>query len=65
MSQMKEQNKTAEKELNEMKTSNLSDAELKTLVISIFNGLRRTADKFSENFNKEIGNIKMEIVLQN
>ena len=30
---MKEQNKTPEKELNKMETSNLSDAEFKTLVI--------------------------------
>ena len=33
MAQMKEQNKTPEKELNEMEISNLSKAELKTLVI--------------------------------
>ena len=32
MSQMKEQIKTPEKELNEMEISNLSDAEFKTLV---------------------------------
>ena len=30
---MKEQNKTPEKELNEMEISNLSEAEFKTLVI--------------------------------
>ena len=33
MAQMKEQIKTSEKELSEMKISNLSDAEFKTLVI--------------------------------
>ena len=32
MAQMKEENKTLEKELNEMDISNLSDAEFKTLV---------------------------------
>ena len=32
MSQMKEQNKTPEKELNKMETSNLPDAKFKTLV---------------------------------
>ena len=32
MAQMKEQNKTPGKELNEMKITNLSDAEFKTLV---------------------------------
>ena len=46
---MKEQNKTAEKELNKMEISNLSDAEFKTLVIRIlqeltgyFNGIKKT-----------------------
>ena len=33
MAQMKEQNKTPEKELNKMKIANLSEAEFKTLVI--------------------------------
>ena len=53
MSQMKEPNKTPGKELNKMKTSNLPDAEFKTLVIRMFNDL-------SKNFNKWIGNLKME-----
>ena len=35
MAQMKEQNKTPGKELNEMEISNLSDSEFKTLVIRI------------------------------
>ena len=33
MAQMKEQNKTSEKELSKMETSNLLDAEFETLVI--------------------------------
>ena len=36
---MKEQIKTPEKELNEMETSNLSDAEFKTLVIRMLKEL--------------------------
>ena len=39
MAQMKEQIKTEEKELNKMETSNLSDAEFKTMVIRIFKEL--------------------------
>ena len=35
MAQMKEQNKTPEKELNEMEIINLSDAEFKTLAIKM------------------------------
>ena len=45
MSQMKEQNKAPEKELNKMKKSNLPDEEFKTLVI-------RMLDVLNENLNK-------------
>ena len=51
VSQMKQQNKTPEKELNKMETSNLLDAEFKTLVTRMLSDL-------SENFNKELENIK-------
>ena len=53
-SEMKEQNKTLGKKLNKMVTSNLLDAEFKTLVIRMLNELRRRVDELSENFNKEI-----------
>ena len=39
MTQMKEQNKTPEKEQNKMNTSNLLDAEFKTLVIRMLKKL--------------------------
>ena len=39
MAQMKEQNKTPEKELNEVAISNLSDTEFKTLVLSMLREL--------------------------
>ena len=49
MAQMKEQNKTPEKELNKMEISNLSDPEFKTLVIRMlkeligyFNSINKT-----------------------
>ena len=44
MAQMKEENKTPEKELNEVDISNLSDAEFKTLVI-------RMLQEFTGHFN--------------
>ena len=50
---MKEQNK--EKELIKMETSNVPDAEFKTLVTRILKELRRI-NELSENFNKEIKN---------
>ena len=51
---MKDQKKTPGKELNETDTSNLSDKQYKSLVITMLTDL-------SENFNKEIGNIKKEV----
>ena len=39
MAQMKEQNKTPEKELHKMEISNLSDADFKTLVIRMLKEL--------------------------
>ena len=41
MAQMKEQNKTPEKEPNEMGIANLSDTELKTLVIRMLRELSK------------------------
>ena len=55
---MKEQDKTLAKEVNEMETSNLPDAEFKTLVTRMLNELRGIVHKLHENINKEIGNIK-------
>ena len=58
MSQRKEQDKTPEKELNEMEASNLPDAEFKTLVIRMLNELKGRLEELGENFNKEVENIK-------
>ena len=49
-----EQNKAPEKELNKTETSNLPDAEFKTLVIRMLSELRRRINELSENVNKEI-----------
>ena len=58
---MKEQNKTPEKELNKMETSNLPDTDSKTLVIRILSELMGRAVEPRENFNslkKDMGIIK-------
>ena len=44
-----------------METSNLPDAEFKTLVIRMLSVLMGGVEKLSENLNKEIGNIKIKI----
>ena len=54
MAQMKEQNKTPEKELNKMETSKLPDARLKTLVIRML----REHSKSFHSIKKDMENIK-------
>ena len=56
MAQIEEQNKTPAKGLNKIQTSNLLDAEFKTLVIRMFNECRGRVYELSENFNNSIGN---------
>ena len=58
MSQMIEQDKTSEKELNEMETINLPDKAFKLRVIKMLSELRRRMEGHSENFYKETENIK-------
>ena len=61
MSQMKEQDKTPEKELNKMNASNLPGAEFKTQEIWMLGDLKGRIDYLSENFSEETGNILKRI----
>ena len=49
MSQMKEQIKTPEKELNKMEISHLSDTEFKTLVVRMLKELREDLSSINKN----------------
>ena len=42
-------------------SSNLTDAEFKTLVIKMLNELRRSVEELSKKFHKEVKNMKMEM----
>ena len=48
MAQVKEQNKTPEKELNKMEITNLSDAEFKTLVIRMLRELTENSNSIKK-----------------
>ena len=52
MAQMKEENKTTEKELNEMCIANLSDAEFKTLVIRMLKEWNKEKNTESEQWRE-------------
>ena len=54
---MKEQNKTPEKELNEMAITNLSDAEFKTMVISMLRELIEYGKNIKEAKKVTLGEI--------
>ena len=53
---MKEQDKTSEMEIR-----NLPDKEFKVIFIKMLTELGRRMDEHSENFNKDIENIKYQI----
>lgn len=57
MFQTKEKDKTPETEPNKM-ISDLSDKELKVMVIMMLAKARRILHGQNENFNKEMGNIR-------
>ena len=58
MFQIREQDKSSEKELNETEINNLHDKEYKLIVTRMLTDLGRRMDELSENFNKELENIK-------
>ena len=58
MFQLKEQDKTSEKELNKMEISNLPDIEFAVTVIKMLTKFRRGMDEHSEIFNKETENVR-------
>ena len=57
MAQMKEQNKTPEKELNEVEISNLSDAEFKALFIRMLKELSEDLSSIKKTQSKPKGTI--------
>lgn len=50
MLQLREQDKTSEKQVNE---TEIHDKEFMVMVTKMLTGLERRVDKLSENFNKE------------
>ena len=59
---MKEQNKTPEKELNEMEIANLSDAEFKTLVIRMLKELTDYGNNIKEGMKVTLSEIKKNCI---
>ena len=60
MAQMKEQNKTPEKELSKTERANLSDAEFKTLVIRMLRELLEYGNSIKEEMKVTLNEIKKD-----
>ena len=60
MAQMKEQNKTPEKELNKMQIAKLSDVEFKTLVIRMLKELTEYSNSITEEMKVTLSDIKKD-----
>ena len=61
MAQMKEQNKTPEKELNEMEIANLCEAEYKTLVIKMLKEFIEYGNNIKEEMKFTLSEIKRNL----
>ena len=58
MFQTKEQDETPETDLNETDVNDISDKEIKITVINMLTEVKRTVHEQSENFSKEMENIR-------
>ena len=58
IAQMKEQNKTPEKEISAIEIANISDAEFKTLVIRMLRELLEYSKKIKEEMKVTLNEIK-------
>ena len=62
MYQMKEQDKTPEKQLNEVEKGNLPEKEFRIMIVKMIQDLRKRMEakieKLQETFNKDLGELK-------
>ena len=61
MAQMKEQNKTPEKELNEMEITDLSDSEFKTLSVRMLRELIGYSNNIKEKMKVTLSEMKKNL----
>ena len=58
ISQMKGQNKTPEKILNEVEIGNVSEKEFRILIVKMIQNLRNRTERMQERFNKDLEELK-------
>ena len=58
MSQMKGQDKTPEKQLNEVEIGKLPEIEFRIMMVKMIQDLRKTMEKMQEMFTKDLQEVK-------
>ena len=58
MSQMKGQDRTPEKQLNEVETGNIPEKEFRIMIMKMIQGLVKTMEKMQELFTKDLQELK-------
>ena len=58
MSQIKGQDKTPEKQLNEVEISNLSEKEFRRMIVKMIQDLQNRMEKMQEMFAKDLEELK-------
>ena len=58
MSQMKGQDRTPEKQLNEVGTGNIPEKEFRIMIVKMIQGLVKTVEKMQELFTKDLQELK-------
>ena len=58
MSQIKEQEKTPEKQINEVETGNLPEKEIRIMIVKMIQDLRKTMEKIQEMFTQDLEELK-------
>ena len=58
MSQMKWQNKTPEKQPNEVEIGKFPEKEFRIMIVKIIQDLRKTMEKMQEMFTKDLEKLK-------
>ena len=58
MSQMKGQDRTPEKQLNEVGTGNIPEKEFRIMIVKMIQGLVKTMEKMQELFTKDLQELK-------
>ena len=58
MSQMKGQDKTPEKKLNEVETGNLPEKEFRITIVKMVQELQKTMEKMQEMFTEDLEELK-------